>query len=115
MKAKLSTMWNKHSGRQYCCSRCGYRWKEKYPNGLRYCPNCYQKEIHILDASHYAKKFVKSAKKGSKKIHERIMALRERIYLFKMENQHLIDLSLFIIALVVILRVSIYFFVELGP
>lgn len=57
---------------------------------------------------------LKKARKTNKKIAERAGEVKEGAYSAWMENRHLLDIVLFILAVIVLLRASMYFLIELA-
>lgn len=114
MKVKSNVSWHKSSGTKYYCTICGYQWKDDGRSKEKYCPNCYQRKIRISGIFSYLEDLLKKGRKVKMKLYAASENIRETAYTTFKENQHILDIILFILAVVIILRISVYFLIELA-
>lgn len=104
---------HKASSTKYCCAICGYQWKNDGRGKEKYCLNCYRREIRISGIFSYLEDLLKNGRKVKMKLCAASKNIRETAYTTFKENQHILDIILFILAVAIILRVSVYFLIEL--
>lgn len=97
------------------CTRCGYRWfSEKYEGKKEipdYCARCYRKTVRPIPGEpSILLKLVYGLKNQKKNISEFMESTKKSMILWKENNRYMIDMMVFVLALLVIFAV-LYMFI----
>ncbi len=112
--SKFKAFGHGSSGTKYYCGICGYSWLGDEHGKAAYCLNCYQKNVRASGALSYMQDLLKKGIKVKLRLSEASGSIREHAYASFKENQHVLDMLLFIIAVAIIMRISVYFLIELS-